>query len=208
MEKSFENKGINNIVAEMYLEFERRVLPALSGIVDETKRFLYFTAWLNKKTEDLNLGRVIVTGGFAVEVYTGRLYRTMDVDIVIEGPEAREVVEKFLSMFSEKIARGYLPRYEVLELKSIDIVSTTYNRELPPSKINVNGLYVYIEPVEELVIVYLQGWKYWGSTEDRDKALWLYATWREKLDLPYLYSKAREKQVEDYLEKLVEMATS
>jgi hypothetical protein len=76
--------------------------------------------------ESRGFGRIIITGGFAVEVYTGRVHRTMDVDIIAD--KCAEFVEYFLEKFSEKIGRGYLPRYEILVLKSIDIVSNTYKR--------------------------------------------------------------------------------
>jgi hypothetical protein len=175
-----------SIVSELMKEFEGSVLPKLNTIVEDTKRYLYFIAWLNTFIEGRGLGRVVITGGFAVEVYTGRVYRTMDVDVVVEG--CSDVVEEFIRRFSEKIGRGYLPTYEVLSLKSIDIVSTVYTRRKEPTKLYVDDLYVYIDPVEDLITTYLSGWKYRGSTEDRDKVVWLLITWRDRLDWDYLNS--------------------
>jgi hypothetical protein len=146
------------------------------------------------------MGRIIITGGFAVEIYTGRVYRTMDVDVIVEG-DAR-IVESFLAGFSERIGRGFLPIYDVLSLKSIDIVSTVYNRGKPPVKILVEEYYVYLDPVEDLIAIYLDGWKNWGSTEDRDKAIWLMASWANRLDLEYLEEICRSRHVVD---KLVEL---
>jgi hypothetical protein len=187
-------------------EFEGSVLPKLNTIVEDTKRYLYFIAWLNTFIEGRGLGRVVITGGFAVEVYTGRVYRTMDVDVVVEG--CSDVVEGFIRRFSEKIGRGYLPTYEVLSLKSIDIVSTVYTRRKEPTKLYVDNLYVYIEPVEDLITTYLSGWKYWGSTEDRDKVVWLLITWRDKLDWDYLNSICVEKGVMDKLKELIELIST
>jgi hypothetical protein len=187
-------------------EFEGSVLPKLNTIVEDTKRYLYFIAWLNTFIEGRGLGRVVITGGFAVEVYTGRVYRTMDVDVVVEG--CSDVVEEFIRRFSEKIGRGYLPTYEVLSLKSIDIVSTVYTRRKEPTKLYVDDLYVYIEPVEDLITTYLSGWKYWGSTEDRDKVVWLLITWRDRLDWDYLNSICVEKGVMDKLKELMELIST
>jgi len=64
------------------------------------------------------MGRIMITGGFAVEIYTGRVYRTMDVDVIVEGDV--RIVESFLAGFSERIGRGFLPIYDVLSLKSIN----------------------------------------------------------------------------------------
>lgn len=195
-----------SIVSELMKEFEGSVLPKLNTIVEDTKRYLYFIAWLNTFIEGRGLGRVVITGGFAVEVYTGRVYRTMDVDVVVEG--CSDVVEGFIRRFSEKIGRGYLPTYEVLSLKSIDIVSTVYTRRKEPTKLYVDNLYVYIEPVEDLITTYLSGWKYWGSTEDRDKVVWLLITWRDKLDWDYLNSICVEKGVMDKLKELIELIST
>jgi hypothetical protein len=195
-----------SIVSELMKEFEGSVLPKLNTIVEDTKRYLYFIAWLNTFIEGRGLGRVVITGGFAVEVYTGRVYRTMDVDVVVEG--CSDVVEGFIRRFSEKIGRGYLPTYEVLSLKSIDIVSTVYTRRKEPTKLYVDDLYVYIDPVEDLITTYLSGWKYWGSTEDRDKVVWLLITWRDRLDWDYLNSVCVEKGVMDKLKELMKLIST
>jgi len=69
-------------------------------------------------------------------------------------------------------------------------------------KILVEEYYVYLDPVEDLIAVYLDGWRNKGSTEDRDKAIWLMATWTNKLDLEYLEEICRSSRVFD---KLVEL---
>ena len=207
-EQGSETKEVGRslIVNEMLKVFEEDVLPKLMAISEDTKRYLYFVAWLNTFIERRGLGRIIVTGGFAVEIYTARIYRTMDVDIITEN--CKDVVEEFLKMFSERIGRGYLPTYEILSLKSIDIVSATYTRRKQPAKILVDSLYVYLDPVEDLIAIYLAGWKYWNSTEDRDKALWLLATWKEKIDWSYLESLCQEGRVLDKLNELMEIIKS
>lgn len=208
MERLGENisgEDVNLLVNKLLDEFNTRILPKLLGILDETKRYLYFIAWLNVFLEEKKLGRIIITGGFAVEVYTGRIYRTMDVDVIVQGELALKIIELFVQEFSEKLGRGYLPRYEILQLKSIDIVSTLYKRTNPPTKLLINGLYVYLDPVEDLIITYLAGWKYWNATEDRDKAYWLYVVWRDRIDHNYLLNRATEEKVEDYLEILEKM---
>ena len=198
-----ESIEVKEVVFDMLSVFEKSILPRLLSISEETKRYLVFTAWLNTLLEEKRLGRIIITGGFAVEVYTGRVYRTMDVDVIVEG--SSRVVELFLEKFSEKIGRGYLPTYEILSLKSIDIVSTVYARRRGPVKLLVEEFYVYLDPVEDLVAVYLSGWKFWGSTEDRDKAIWLLYTWRDKIDWKYLEEICKEQSVIDKLEELKQL---
>jgi len=203
--KSFDVEGLGELAESLYVEFEKEILPRLKEITEETKRYLYLIAWLNTKLEGGGLGRIIITGGFAVEVYTGRIYRTMDVDVIVEGINAGSLVERFLEKFSEKIARGFLPKYELLQLKSIEVVSVVYGRKSQPTKLVVGDFHVYVEPVEELVITYLAGWRFRESTEDRDKSYWLYALWHERIDHEYLESRAVEEGVYDYLRALQDM---
>ncbi|ADM27483.1 conserved hypothetical protein [Ignisphaera aggregans DSM 17230] len=190
------------IVDEILREFYDRILPVVSSEFDETRRYLRFFAWLNTWLERRGFGRIIVTGGFAVEVYTGRAYRTMDIDIVVEGVEAIRIIEEFLRRIAERIGRGYLPYIEAISTKSIDIVSTIYDREMKPVKLMINSEYIYLEPPEELIIRYLAAWKFWGSTEDRDKAIWLYYIWRDRIDIDYI---ARKTMHENTYDKFIEL---
>jgi len=193
------------VVEELLEEFNTSVLRELESEADEARRYLKLFAWLNRRLEERGIGRIIITGGFAVEIYTGRVYRTMDVDIVVEGAGAARIVEEFLKRIGEKIGRGYLPYAETISAKSIDIVSTVYDREMKPVRLMVGDSHVYIEPPEELLIRYLSAWKFWGSTEDRDKAVWLYYTWRNRMNLDYVADKARRTEVEDKLSELKQL---
>jgi len=206
-EEGFKDLSVVEFVEKLSNVFKTSILPKLKSIQDETKRYLFFIAWLNEALEKEGLGRIVITGGFAVEVYTARVYRTMDVDVIVEGVKADEVVEKFLESFSERLGRGYLPTYETLTLKSIDLVSTTYSRRKPPTTILVEGMKAYLDPLEDLIVSYLSGWKFWNATEDRDKALWLLAGWIDKIDLNYLEEVAKEKNVYDKLLELTRLIT-
>jgi len=180
------------------------VLPVLRREYNETRRYIKLMAWLNTEFERRELGRIIITGGFAVEVYSGRIYRTMDVDIIVEG-KACDILEALLKRIGERIGRGYLLKYEELELKSIDIVSRVYNRRLAPVKLQVDELYVYLDPPEALITTYLAGWKFWDATEDRDKAIWLLAATKPILKIDVLNKLAKESDVADKLNELFSM---
>jgi len=187
------------VVDELLRDFNR---PLIGSEPDEARRYLRLFAWLNTWLEKNGFGRIIITEGFVVEVYTGRAYRTMDVDVIIEGVEATRIIEEFLGRTAERLGRGYLPYAEAISVKSIDIVSVIYDRELKPVKLMVNDEYVYLEPPEELLLRYLATWKFWGSTEDRDKAIWLYYIWRDRMNLDYV---ARKSRLGDMYDKLVEL---
>lgn len=198
-----EKKGTEDEVLSRLIREFPSIASKASGMGNDTKAFAYLVAWLNTRLESMGLGRVIVTGGFAVELLTGRVYRTMDVDVIAEGHAAR-ALEALLSRLGERIGRGYLlPSDTVLSLKSIDIVSDIYNRKVPPLKLELNELYLYIDPPEHLVVTYLAAWKYWGSSEDREKAAWLLAATKEIIDWRLLKELANVEGVMDELEELV-----
>jgi len=196
------------VVEEFLRELYTTVLRELESEVDEAKRYLKFLAWLNTRLEERRLGRIIITEGFAVEVYTGRAYRTMDVDIIVEGMHAVGVVEEFLKRIGERVGRGYLPLIGAISAKSIDIVSTVYDREMKPIKLIVDERHVYLEPPEELLLRYLTAWKSWNSIEDRDKVIWLYYVWRSRMDLDYVIRRARQENIYDKLVELQRIISS
>ena len=167
----------------------------------ETDRFLKFLAILNTLLEGKGLGKIIVVGGFAAEVYSGRSYRTGDVDVVIEGGGA-DIVREVLREISDFGRRIYLPKIREVSEKGVDIVGEIYNRRKPPLEIHVDSYYVYIAPPEEIVITYLEAWKFWGSAEDRNKAVLVYCSQLSFIDKQYLEAESERRGVRDYLEKL------
>jgi hypothetical protein len=169
----------------------------------ETDRFLKFLAILNTLLEQRNLGRLIIVGGFAAEFYSGRGYRTGDVDIIVEGQGA-EIVRLVLSEISDKGLRIFLPKIREISDKGIDIVGTVYSLKKQPLSIYIDGYKIYIIPPEEVILTYLEAWKFWESSEDKIKAVLVYCAQRSKLDFNYLKEEAERRGVSDYLEKLNE----
>jgi len=178
----------------------------LKEIKDPTERYAVMIGLLNDWFTEKNLGYLVITGGFAVELLTGSSYRTIDVDIITSNPLTADILEEFLAEIGEKIGRGYLPYHEEIALKSIEIVSTAYTRRKKPVKIMIRGFEILIDPPEDLIIGYLAAWKYWESDIDKEKALLLLVSLYEVLDYDYLRARAREEKVEAELELLSRLA--
>lgn len=156
---------------------------------------------LNTLIEKENQGRIIIVGGFAAELYSGRAYRTMDVDIIVEGNQ--ELVKGILKQISDQGLRVYLPRIKEISDKAIDIVSDLYDKSKKPLKINIDDEYhVYLIPPEEVILTYLAAWKFWESIEDRNKAVLVYCSKKELLEMTYLIEESKKRNVQDYLFKL------
>ena len=169
-----------------YISFRKELIK----MNDTTLRLAYFIGFVNEWLISKDLGFVVITGGFAVELLTGRAYRTLDIDLITSNPRVAKILEKFLEKISERIGRGYLSIYEELATKSIDIVATIYTRQKPPLKMIVYDKTIHIDPPEDLIVTYLSAWKYQYSTLDRDKSLWLLIVLKDKLDLEYLEKKS------------------
>jgi len=169
----------------------------------ETDRFLKFLAIINTFLEEKRLRRIIIVGGFAAEIYSGRSYRTGDVDIIVEGDA--ELVRKTLSKVSDLGSRIMLPRIREISEKGIDIVSNVCDRKREPRRLVIDGKYsVYIIPAEEFILTYLEGWKVCDSTEDKMKAVLVYCAQKETIDKDYLEKEAKSNDVYDYYLKLKE----
>lgn len=192
-------------VVRKLLQQYPQLLKELEEVADETERYATLVAWMNKAFEEGGIGFIVVTGGFAVEIYTGRIYRTMDVDVICSNLTTAKALEDFLKGVGERVGRGYLPKHP-LHLKSIDIVANYYDRSVPPVKLWVRGLPLYLDPPEYLITTYLAGWKFWESSEDRDKALWLLVALRDVIDRNLLKNLARRGGVEDALKELEKLA--
>lgn len=142
---------------------------------------LELVAEVNSFLEERGLGRVIVVGGFAVEIYSGGAYRTGDIDIVVEGGGA--LLRRALSMVEEWRGRVWVHR--ALSY-AIDIVSHSYSRPRQPVVLEVGGRRVYVEPPEESIVSTLAACVYRGSDIDCEKAAMVMAAQWEVLDWSYL----------------------
>jgi hypothetical protein len=63
---------------------------------------------------------------------------------------------------------------------------------------------VYIIPPEEVVLTYLEAWKFWNSIEDRNKAVLVYCAQRNRIDINYINLEGERRGVKDFLDKLKE----
>lgn len=148
-----------------------------SGFESKREPLLYLAAIINTFLERRGLGRVIIVGGYAVELYTGGAYRTGDVDVVVEGPI--KAVKEALEMLEPR--RGRVWTFRGLA-RAFDIVSTSYDKPKAPIPLDVEGVKVYVEPPEETVISCLNACVYWDSHLDCEKAAMVMAAQWGRID--------------------------
>jgi len=161
----------------------------------KARNILEFLAILNTYMELNNIGKIIITGGFAVELYTNRAYRTGDVDIIVVGN--KEFLEQVLNSIGRRSGRVW--ELEYFSDKAIDIVSTMYIKPKSPVKLRVGERWIYVEPVEEIIITCLAACKFWQSDIDCEKAAMLLVAQRDHIDWEYLMRRAEREEVLDKL---------
>ncbi|MGB9717127.1 MAG: hypothetical protein ACP5PQ_00485 [Thermoproteota archaeon] len=183
-------------------------IDKLTSIRDSTTRFLMLIAFINTFMEERGLGRITVSRGFAAEFYSGGGYRTLDIDVIVEGkPNAADLLKKFLkSVGYVESGRVYVSTFSSLVVKALDIVGTIYDKPKPPIKIRINDYRVYMIPPEEAIIYALAAAKFWSSASDFERAVLVYATQKENIDVAYLETRAAEENVKDYLDKIMELS--
>ena len=151
---------------------------------------LEVVAEVNSFLEERGLGKVVIVGGFAVEVYTGGAYRTGDIDIIVEGGSA--LLRKALAMIEEWRGRVWVHR--ALSY-AIDIVPSHYDKRKPPVVLEVGSKRVYVEPPEECIVSSLAACVYWGSDLDCERASMVMAAQWDVLDWGYLEKRCEEEGV-------------
>jgi len=160
---------------------------------------LEVVAEINVFYEEHGLGRLIVVGGYAVELYTGSAYRTGDVDLVVEGDAG--VLREALGMLEEWRGRvWYLRGFRY----AVDIVSTSYSGGKEPVRLRLDNRWVYVEPPEDSILSSLRACVYWESHLDCERAAMVMAAQWPRIDWQYLESAAAREGLSEKLAEIRE----
>ena len=192
---------------EEYLGNVKNILKRIDAISDVSNKLLYLLSSINSYLESKGIGRMIIVGGFAVELYSGGTYRTGDIDIIIENARASKIVREILKEIGfERTGRIYLSE-EFLE-KAIDIVGVVYDKPKEPVKIEINNFWIYILPPEETIISCLNAFKHWNSDVDFEKSAMVLKAQEKRIDWEYLERRAREEGVIEELRRIRDLVSS
>jgi len=186
-------------------DLKSKILECLrmsSKFPSDTEKVACFVACVNEALKERG-ARLIVTGGFGVELFTGASYRTADVDLKTDGSvDTLRDLEEALNEIGERPGREWIVSGLT---KAIDL--------LPPGaegfvEVRTPCGVLYVEKPESLLIRYLAAWKFWDSKEDRDKAVALMFALEDLLDWGEVEALAKKEGVEDKLRELREWLSS
>jgi len=176
---------------------ERELADEIRRALERGRSALEVLAAVNSFMEERGLGRVIIVGGYAVEVYSGGAYRTGDVDIIVEG--GADLLRRALGMVEEWRGRAWVCRGLGY---AVDIVPRRYDKPKEPVRLRVGEWSVYVEPPEESIVSCLCACVCWQSDLDCEKAAMVMAAQWDALDWEYLVRRAREEGVLPRLEEV------
>lgn len=141
-------------------------------------------------------GKLVLVGGFPVGVYTRGQYITADVDA--SSPIAEEIKRKLLRLGFKQIGRhlAYPELNYVIQIPSEWIGK----RKVLP--VEIKGYKIDLLSPEDLIVDRLCAYKFWKSQTDFTQAALVLAAQRERVDVEYLQTRAREEGVEDVYKEL------
>jgi hypothetical protein len=156
---------------------------------------------LNEELERRGLGRVVIVGGFAVELYSGGVYRTGDIDFVIHTTRPEEAYRIFIELAAAAGWRKVSRVYEGPGALYLDLVGYLYTGRV--KKFYVCGSKVYVQSPEDAVVSSLNACVYWDSPADCERAASILAAQWSYIDWTYLRELAERDGVVKKLEELI-----
>ena len=168
---------------------------------NELKKKTLFTGFVFDKLARQGVDSYLV-GGEAVELYTAGQFATGDIDITVSD---KSKAERLLLQMDFK-REGMIWLNENLGI-AVQIVASYPTRTEKARTIEVAGLKVKIEGVEDLIVDRLVSAKYWRSNPklDMEQAAVLLGNFKQSLDLNYIRKRASEENVEDYYDEILRL---
>lgn len=161
---------------------------------------LSLLAELNREMESRRLGRVVIVGGFAVELYSGGAYRTGDVDFVLDTYKPEEARRVFEELAGSRWWRRISRTYEGPGALFLDPVGYEYTGRV--KVLEICGGRVYVQSPEDAVVSSLNACVYRNSPGDCERAAAVLAAQWDHVDWGYLATLAERNGVLPKLNEL------
>jgi len=184
---------------------KEEILDRLGKTEDSVRKRALFAGLLSREIVNRGGKPLVIVGGEAVELYTQGSYTTGDIDIKSPKKLTEEILEEWGFEKSGRVwFNGELDIYIDWLGESLD--------EGPEAEKRINtvtvaeGIDVSVISIEDLIIDRLNACKYWN---DSDSLMWakvllkVKESMKEDVDRDYLFRRAGEEGIEDFLNKLL-----
>lgn len=172
-------------------------LSNLKAMPDSFEKRLLFVGLLTRELSQYGV-RPIVVGGNAVEFYTLGNYTTSDIDVIVDDYKKLGAVLKDWE-FEKKGRHWISDEYDIVIESPSDRLSGSMDKV---SEIEIKGLKVYLEGIEDIIIDRLNAFVHWKSKDDGEWAKRMIELNKNKMDWDYLVKRAKEEQVEEALRQI------
>ncbi|MGK0548314.1 MAG: DUF6036 family nucleotidyltransferase [Pyrobaculum sp.] len=155
---------------------------------------------LNREMEGRRLGRVVIVGGFAVELYSGGAYRSGDIDFVLDTYKPEEARRVFDELAEKRGWRRVSRTYEGPGALFLDLVGYEYVGRV--KVLEICGGEVYVQSPEDAIVSSLNACVYGDSPGDCERAAAVLSAQWGHIDWGYLAALAEKNGVLAKLEEL------
>lgn len=142
----------------------------------------------------------IIVGGFAVEIYSERIYSTRDLDLVIYDDDAGIITSILQDLGFTRKDRHFL--HKTLEIMIEFITSRlggSYEKIQKVLDDDNKDLCCYVISIEDIIMDRLRRYLHWDESDSKMYAMKLINIHFDSLDFDYLYAKAPECSEEENL---------
>jgi hypothetical protein len=149
--------------------------------------------------------RCTVVGGSAIEIHAPGVYKSGDIDVVIDAARGPELEQRIRDVFEglafARRGRHWVQRDLLVEVPSHDLSD--------PSEVVRVGDAVFRVVTKEVVLAdRIVGFKHWKETGYGEQAIDMLAAFGDELDMTWLEPKLRSEGSWDAFEALRELARS
>jgi hypothetical protein len=161
--------------------------------LSDIEKKIFFLTWLNEKLKAAgSCALPVLVGGSAVQLYTGGNYMSIDMDIYLDD------ILPATNLLKE---HGFIKTGRHYFSVEYDLLAEFVNGHVPEkiSEIEYMGKTVLISSSEEMIIDRLNAAKWRNIPKDLEWARVILSL-KTELDMDYLYKRAKEEDIVDYLE--------
>lgn len=161
--------------------------------LSDIEKKVFFLAWLNEKLKAAGSRALpVLVGGSAVQLYTGGNYMSIDMDIYLDD------ISPAVKLLEEQ---GFVRAERHYFSAEYDLLAEFVGGDMPEkiSEVEYNEQTILISSPEEMIIDRLTAAKWWKIPKDLEWARVIISL-KTELDMDYLYKRAKEEDIVDYLE--------
>lgn len=175
-----------------------------SDPIDHARQVAMAASIISQAFDTVGLRSTLV-GGSAIEVYAPGIFKSGDIDLVIESPRGETVRDRLDGVFSSlgftRVGRHW-KRGDLF----VEVPSSSLDEN--PERVRVGHFVLNIVSKESLLADRVVGFKWWGVTAHGQQAIDMIAAFGNDVELEKLYARLDREDSRDAYDRLASLAAS